>query len=123
MNWNSGIKRGLAGVVAMVMIALSPGAAMVARADYTNVFGRPFDNDEKYLVIRKDPVGKVGKTMNIPIIIEAPKDLDEVWVGLSEEIDSFLYLPEDGGIDSNLRNQYPFEINESTFEPHKLGKS
>lgn len=52
MNWNSGIKRGLAGVVAMVMIALSPGAAMVARADYANVLDdRIYQNE--YLVIRK----------------------------------------------------------------------
>ena len=38
------------------------------------------------------------------------------------EINSFLYLPEDGGTDSGLRNQYPFETYEDLFEPHKLGK-
>lgn len=60
--------------------------------------------------------------MNVPVIIRAPQDLDEVWVGFSDEINSFLYLPEDGGTDSGLRNQYPFEIYEDLFEPHKLGK-
>lgn len=122
MSWNSGIKRVLAAAAAAVMICLLPGAGLAVRADYVNVLDDRVYNNE-YLVIRKDPTGKVGKTMNVPIMIRAKdRDLDEVWVGFSNEINSFLYLPEDGGTDSSLRNEYPFEINEELFAPRKLGK-
>lgn len=122
MSWNSGIKRVLAAAAAAVMICLLPGAGFAVRADYVNVLDDRVYNNE-YLVIRKDPTGKVGKTMNVPIMIRAKdRDLDEVWVGFSNEINSFLYLPEDGGTDSSLRNEYPFEINEELFAPRKLGK-
>lgn len=121
MNAKSWMKRCLAVLVAAVMFGLFPGAGLAVRADYENVLdGRYYQNE--YLVIRKDPVGKVGKTMNIPVIIRAPQDLDEVWVGLSSKVNSFMELPEDGETNTGLQNGYPFEINESTFEPRKLGK-
>ena len=121
MNGRSWMKRLLAVMTAAVMFCLLPGAGLAVRADYENVLdGRYYQNE--YLVIRKDPTGKVGKTMNIPIIIRAPHDLDEVWVGLSSKVNSFMELPEDGGNTAGLQNGYPFEINESTFEPRKLGK-
>lgn len=121
MSWNNGIKRVLAAVTAAVMICLLPGVDFAVLADYVNVLDDRVYNNE-YLVIRKDPTGKVGKTMNIPVIIRAPQDLDEVWVGLSSDVNSFYYLPNDGGTESGFQNAYPFEISESTFEPRKLGK-
>lgn len=119
MNWQSRMKRILA-VIMVVAVCALPGIGITVMADYENVMDRPFDNE--FLVIRKDPTGKVGKTMNIPVIICAPQDMDEVWVGLSKDINSFYNLPQDGGDSERLRNDYPFEINEDTFTPRKLGK-
>lgn len=121
MRWNRGIKRVLAAVLAAVLVCFLPGTELAVKADYENVLDDRIYNNE-YLVIRKDPSGKVGKTMNIPVIIRAPQDLEEVWVGLSSDVNSFYHLPSDGGTESGLRNEYPFEISESTFEPRKLGK-
>ena len=70
MNGRSWMKRLLAVMTAAVMFCLLPGAGLAVRADYENVLdGRYYQNE--YLVIRKDPTGKVGKTMNIPVIIQA----------------------------------------------------
>lgn len=117
MNWKSKGKRlGAVCLILMVIFAL-PGIGIRARADYENVLDDRLYNNE-YLVIRKDPTGKVGKSMNIPVMIRAnDRDLEDVWVGLSRDVNSFYNLPRDGSSDSGLQNQYPFEINESTFEP------
>lgn len=112
---------GTALLILMIIFACS-GTGICARADYENVLDDRIYNNE-YLVIRKDPTGKVGKSMNIPVMVRAnDRDLEDVWVGLSRDINSFYGLPQDGGSDLGLRNEYPFEINESTFEPKKLGK-
>ncbi len=81
--------------------------------------GRLYSND--FLVIKKDPSGKVGKVMSIPVTIKAPFDMEDVWIGLSQDVDAFYVMPADGGEEAGLQNNFPFEISESTFEPRKIG--
>ena len=75
---------GAAFLAAAIVLAL-PGTGTDARAAYENVLDdRLYDNE--FLVIRRDPTGKVGKTMNIPVIIQAPYEMEDVWVGISRDI-------------------------------------
>ena len=110
---------GAAFLAAAIVLAL-PGTGTDARAAYENVLDdRLYDNE--FLVIRRDPTGKVGKTMNIPVIIQAPYEMEDVWVGISRDISYYYEMPEDGGTESGVQNTFSYEINESTFEPKKLG--
>ncbi len=109
-----------AAFLAAAIVFVMPGAGTAARAAYENVLDDRMYNNE-FLVIRRDPTGKVGKTMNIPVIIQAPYEMEDVWVGISRDISSYYEMPADGGTESGVQNTFPFEINESTFEPKKLG--
>lgn len=113
-NWK---RRIMALAAALVMICMVPLTSMKTMAAYENIEGN------EYLVIKKDPVGKPGKVMNIPITIRAPegRDLEKVGVGLADELRDFYDLPEDGGTVSGLQNNYPFEISETTFRPKTVG--
>lgn len=113
-------KRFIAAAAALLMAAAVPMAGPGALAAYENVLDGRFYNNE-FLVIKKDPSGRVGRVMSIPVTIKAPFDMEDVWVGLSRDTNSFYSMPEDGGDEAGLQNNFPFEISESTFEPKKLG--
>lgn len=125
MNGRNLKRRIMAFAATVMMICAVPLTGMETMAAYENVNGDNYNSyDNKYLVIKKDPTGKVGKVMNIPLTIRAPKeegDMEDVWVGLSDDITNFYDMPEDEGINSGLQNNYPFEINETTFEKRKVG--
>lgn len=108
-------------VLALLAACTLTGAALQpAFAAYENVLdGRFFDN--QYLVIKSDPSGKVGKSMNVPVVIKAPHDMEDVWVGLSPDIDSFYQMAGTNEETPGTINTFPFEINEATFQPKRLG--
>ena len=114
-------KRLMAAAAAFIMICgILPWFGFSTMAAYENVLdGRLYSND--FLVIKKDPSGKVGKVMSIPVTIKAPFDMEDVWIGLSRDVDAFYVMPEDGGDSAGLQNNFPFEISENTFEPRKVG--
>ncbi len=116
-----GVKRlGAAAAALMIAFCFIPAAELETMAAYENVLDdRVYSNE--YLVIKKDPSGRVGKVMSIPVTIKAPHDMEDVWVGLSRDTSLFYDMPEDGGEEAGLQNNFPFEISESTFEPRKLG--
>ncbi len=116
---NRGI-RARAAAALLIVACMIFGAAVSAMADYKNVMdGRLYDNE--YLVIKRDPTGKVGSVMSIPVTVCAPYDMEDVWVGLSPDTSSFYSMPKDGGEDAGLQNDFPFEINEDTFTPKRIG--
>lgn len=116
-----GIRRiGAAAAAVIIACCLVPAQGIEAMAAYENVLDDRIYNNE-YLVIKRDPSGRVGKVMSIPVTIKAPHDMDDVWIGLSRDVDSFYDMPEDGGEEAGLQNNFPFEISESTFEPRKVG--
>lgn len=107
------------------IMAFAAAVMMICSVLFTGMEAMAYENieDNKYLVIKKDPVGKTGKVMNIPITVKAPDgvDLENVGVGLAAELRDFYDLPEDGGTVSGIQNNYPFEINENTFRPKSVG--
>ncbi len=109
-----------AAIAAILLAAVLPWTAVPAMAAYENVYDNRFYGND-FLIIRRDPTGRVGKSMSIPVTIKAPYDMEDVWVGISSDISSFYELPADGGMDASVQNTFPFEINETTFEPKKLG--
>ncbi len=117
MNGRNLKRRIMAFAAAVMMICAVPLTGMETMAAYENIEGN------RYLVIKKDPVGKPGKVMNIPITIRAPEgeDMEKVAVGLADELRDFYDLPEDGGTASGIQNNYPFEISETTFRPKTVG--
>ena len=120
MDIRGTIKRVCAGLLAFAVLCALPFFGVKAKAAYENVLdGRLYSND--FLVIKKDPSGKVGKVMSIPVTIKAPFDMEDVWIGLSQDVDAFYVMPADGGEEAGLQNNFPFEISESTFEPRKIG--
>ncbi|MDO5418035.1 MAG: CARDB domain-containing protein [Lachnospiraceae bacterium] len=119
MRWTRIMKRMGVAAIAAVMGLSSPVTMITSHAAYENVMGSEYDNT--YVIIRKDPTGKVGKNISVPVTIKAPDYMEDVWVGFSDEIEGFYEMPEDGGKEAGLQNRFPFEINESTFKPKKLG--
>lgn len=117
MNGRNLKRRIMAFAAAVMMICAVPLTGLETMAAYENIEGN------RYLVIKKDPVGKPGKVMNIPITIRAPEgeDMEKVAVGLADELRDFYDLPEDGGTASGIQNNYPFEISETTFRPKTVG--
>lgn len=75
-------KRMFAVFAAVLMLVLSmSGQAFAAFMDVGN---------NQYLVAKKIPEGKVGKSLSIPITINAgEEDMEGVWVGLSADIFEF----------------------------------
>lgn len=119
MNGRNLKRRVMAFATAVMMICTALLTDIETMAAYENVNDGRYGNE--FLVIRKDPSGKVGKVMNIPVTIKAPYDMEDVWVGLSDDLVNFYAMPKDGGEEAGLQNNYPFEISETTFEPKRVG--
>lgn len=107
-------KRMFAVFAAVLMLVLSmSGQAFAAFMDVGN---------NQYLVAKKIPEGKVGKSLSIPITINAgEEDMEGVWVGLSADIFEFNQIMSDESNGDYTVSNYPFEITQDTFKPKRLG--
>ncbi len=108
------MKRMFAVFAAVLMLVLSmSGQAFAAFMDVGN---------NQYLVAKKIPEGKVGKSLSIPITINAgEEDMEGVWVGLSADIFEFNQIMSDESNGDYTVSNYPFEITQDTFKPKRLG--
>ena len=107
-------KRILGALAAVMMLVASFSAT---------VYGAYMDvGNNQYLVAKKIPEGKVGKSISIPVTIHAgAEDMDGVWVGLSADIFEFNQIMSDDSNGDYTVSNYPFEITQDTFKPKRLG--
>lgn len=103
------------GVLAAVMM-LAASFSATAYGAYMDV------GNNQYLVAKKIPEGKVGKSISIPVTINAgAEDMEGVWVGLSADIFEFNQIMSDDSNGDYTVSNYPFEITQDTFKPKRLG--
>lgn len=102
-------------VMVMAML-LSASLAMTAAAEYRDT------SDNNFVVVKKDPSGRIGKNMSLNFYIECRTgEMNNVEVGLSDDLSGFDYIYTEESFGDIMANKYPFEINETTFETKKLG--
>ena len=102
-----------AAFMAMALLLAAPATALAAYMDV---------GSNQYLVAKKIPEGKVGKSLSIPITINAgAEDMDGVWVGLCSDIFEFNQIMSDDSNGDYTVSNYPFEVTQDTFKPKRLG--
>lgn len=104
-------------------LAVLAAAMMLVFAMSCQAFAAFMDvGSNQYLVAKKIPEGKVGKSLSIPITINAgEEDMQGVWVGLSADIFEFNQIMSDESNGDYTVSNYPFEITQDTFKPKRLG--
>ena len=108
-------KNKLIAVILLVM-AVMISAPATALAGYMDV------GSNQFLVAKKVPEGKVGKSLSIPVTINAgAEDMDGVWVGLCSDIFEFNQIMSDEYNGDYTISNYPFEVTQDTFKPKRLG--
>ena len=108
------MKRTFAVLAAVMMLAMTmPVQALAAFMDV---------GSNQYLVAKKIPEGKIGKSLSIPITVNSgADDMEGVWVGLSADIFEFNQIMSDESNGDYTASNYPFEITQDTFKPKRLG--
>ena len=99
-----------------MVIALTLAVPATVMAAYMD------DGSNQYLVAKKIPEGKVGKSLSIPVTINAgAEDMEGVWVGLCADIFEFNQIMSDDSNGDYAVSNYPFEVTQDTFKPKRLG--
>ncbi len=99
-----------------MVIALTLAVPATVMAAYMDV------GSNQYLVAKKIPEGKVGKSLSIPVTINAgAEDMEGVWVGLCADIFEFNQIMSDDSNGDYTVSNYPFEVTQDTFKPKRLG--
>ncbi len=76
---------------------------------------------DSIVTVKNVPKGKIGRSMNITFVVNNmdSADWEDVYVGIEED---YYSMDHPGTVPLEGEYVFPFEINESTFEPKYVGK-